>query len=437
VRRRAVMAVLAVVLAGCTAGGGTEAPAPQAAKPTGSVTFWHFFVDREEKAIQEVVKDFEAKNPGVTVEVKGGQDDEKMRQAIAAGQGPDVGLSYSTDIVGNFCETGAWRDLKSYVDRDKVDLNVLLPVVRSYTEYNGKRCSMPMLADAYGLYYNKKLLAEAGYSAPPKTLSELEEMTKKLTKTKANGNIERAGFVPLFSYYENTPGHWAPAYGSTWLKEDGTSNIGSDPTWKDMLTWQKKFTDQYGYDKLNKFSAGKGEEFSAANDFHTGRVAMNIDGEYRIAFLKAQSPDLDFGTAPIPVPDNQADRYGGGYITGNIMGISKGSKNPEAAWALIKYLTLDTDALVKLANGLKNVPTTQAALSSPSLEVDANFKVFIDMLQHPASMTSPSTRNGAAYQNTFSEWAEKWSSGKVTDLNGELGKLDEDINNQLKLGAAP
>ena len=77
------------------------------------MTFWHFFVDREAETIQAVVKDFEAKNPGVTVKVTGGQDDDKMRQAISAGKGPDVGLSYSTDIVGNFCQTGAWRNLAS------------------------------------------------------------------------------------------------------------------------------------------------------------------------------------------------------------------------------------------------------------------------------------------------------------------------------------
>ena len=61
------------------------------------------------------------------------------------------------------------------IERDKVDIDQLLPIVRSYTEYNGTRCSMPMLADTYGLYYNKKMLAAAGYDAPPKTLSELED----------------------------------------------------------------------------------------------------------------------------------------------------------------------------------------------------------------------------------------------------------------------
>ncbi len=168
------LVVAALALSGCgSSDDSSSQAAPKASKPKGEITFWHFFTDREAEAIQAVVKDFEAANPGVTVVVKGGQDDEKMRQAIAAGKGPDVGLSYSTDIVGKFCSTGAWRDLGPCIERDKVDINQLLPIVRGYTEYNGTRCSMPMLADTYGLYYNKKMLAAAGYDAPPKTLSEL------------------------------------------------------------------------------------------------------------------------------------------------------------------------------------------------------------------------------------------------------------------------
>jgi multiple sugar transport system substrate-binding protein len=441
VKRLAVAAV--AVLALVTACGGANEPkkedkAPEATKPTGAVTFWHFFTDREAKAIEAVVKDFEAKNPGVTVTVKGGQDDEKMKQAIAAGKGPDVGLSYSTDIVGAFCTSGAWRDLASWIDRDEVDLDKLLPIVRSYTEYNGKRCAMPMLADTYGLYYNKKLLAEAGFSAPPKTFSELETMALKLTKKRADGSIDVAGFVPLVPFYENTPAHFAPLFGAKWLKDDGTSNIGSDPAWKEMLTWQKGLLDKTGgFKAWQKFDAAKGEEFSADNSFQKGKIALHVDGEYRMAFVRAQAPGIEFGTAPLPVPDDQADRYGAGYVTGNVMGISKGSKNPEAAWALIKYLTLDTGAIVKLSNGLKNVPTTQEALKSPQLEVDENFKTFIDILQHKDSGTSPSTANGAVYQNQFQEFINSWQQGKVPDLDAGLKQQDETINKALKLGQAP
>jgi multiple sugar transport system substrate-binding protein len=438
--RLAVALVVAAALALTACGSGSEdaaAPPPKGGKPAGNITFWHFFTDREEEAIQGVVDDFEAANPDVHVTVKGGQDDEKMRQAIAAGKGPDVGLSYSTDIVGNFCTTGAWIDLAPWIARDKIDLDALLPIVRSYTEYDGKRCSMPMLADAYGLYYNKTLLQAAGYDAPPRTLSELDEMTVKLTSKKPDGSIDVAGFVPLLDFYENTSAHIAPSFGATWLTDDGKSNVGTDPDWKAMLEWQKSLADQIGPKELQRFNAGKGEEFSADNAFQTGKVAMMVDGEYRIAFIRDQSPDIDFGTAPFPVPDDQADRYGAGYVTGNIMGISKGSKNPEAAWALIKYLTLDDDAIIKLANGIKNVPTTQAALTSPDLEVDDQFKTFLDIFQNPGTETSPSTANGAVYQTQFDDFVQKWQRGQVDDLEAGLAQVDEEIDKALELGQAP
>ena len=142
-----------------------------------------------------------------------------------------------------------------------------------------------------------------------------------------------------------------------------------------------------GYDKLNKFSSGLGQEFSADNALQTGQVAMTIDGEWRTAFIKDQTPDFDYGTAPFPTSDPAI--FGGGYITGNIAGIAKGSQNPELAWALLKYLSTDTDAIVKLSNGLKNVPTTKAALASPDLEVSDQFKTFLDIAGSGLTRTTP------------------------------------------------
>ena len=354
-----------------------------------------------------------------------------MIQAIGAGTGPDVGLSYSTDIVGKFCSTGAWLDLKPYIDRDKIDLNQFPDTVRSYTEYRDKRCSMPFLADTYGFYFNKAHLTEAGLSAPPKSLTELTDMAKKLTKRAADGTIERAGFLPLWGFYEFSPSHFAPVAGAKWLKDDGTSAIGTDPAWVDVLNWQKDLVDWYGYDNLEKFRASLGDEWSADHAFHKGQVSMMIDGEYRIAFLRDQAPDVDFGTAPMPT--FKADRYGAGYVTGNVIGVSKNAKNPEAAWALIRYLTTDTAPIVKLANGIKNVPTTKAALASPDLEVDPAFKTFLDIFAHPMTTTTPPSAVGPAYQETFSQFCQEWQSGSKTDLNAGLTDVDNQVNQLIKL----
>jgi multiple sugar transport system substrate-binding protein len=435
----AAAAGLALLATGCSSSGDTAtAPSSSApAKLTGTVTFWHFFTDREAKAIQSAVDAFTAANPGVKVDVKSGQDDEKTIQAIAAGQPIDVVLSYSTDQIGKFCSTGAWKDLTPYVERDKVDLNQIPSVVRDYTQFEGKRCSMPALSDTYGLYYNKKLLADAGYTAPPKTLSELTAMAEKITKRDGAGAIQVAGFVPSFGFYENAPAHFAPSFGATWFNSDGKSNIGTDPGWAAMMTWQKQLVDFYGYDKLQRFTAGLGQEFSADNAFEKGKVAMMIDGEYRNAFIKAEAPSLDYGTAPFPSADDKTSLYGGGYVTGNVIGIGRGSQNPEAAWALIKYLSTDTKTVVALSNGIKNVPTWTPALQSPDLVKDATYAPFLDIFANANSSTTPTTASGKAYQDTLGTFVEKWQAGKVSDLKAGLTQVDQQINDQLALGAAP
>jgi multiple sugar transport system substrate-binding protein len=223
----------------------------------------------------------------------------------------------------------------------------------------------------------------------------------------------------------------APMVGANWLTADGKSAIGADANWPTLLKWQKELVDWYGYKNLQKFQSGLGDEFSADNAFQKGKVAINIDGEYRIAFIRDQTPNLQFGTAPVPTVD--PSRYGSGYLTGNVIGVSKNSKNPEAAWALIKYLTTDTGALVKLANGIKNVPTTTDALASPQLQVDPEFKVFLDIFNHPMSSTTPASAAGPAYQETFGQFVDKWQSGKVPDLTAGLSDVDKQINNVLQL----
>src|SRR3954471_7511949 len=170
-----------LLAAACTPAPKENKIADPGTQVSGTVELWHFFTEREAAAIDTVVKDFQSTHPNITVTVKSGQDDSKVTQAIGAGSGPDVGLSYSTDIVGKFCSSGAWVDLTRYLQRDKVDLNKLNATTRQYTEFDGNRCAMPFLADAYGLFYNKDLFAKAGIAGPPKTLDELSADAKKLT----------------------------------------------------------------------------------------------------------------------------------------------------------------------------------------------------------------------------------------------------------------
>jgi multiple sugar transport system substrate-binding protein len=288
-----------------------------------------------------------------------------------------------------------------------------------------------MLADVYGLYYNEDMLAKAGLSGPPKTMSELLDYAKKLTVRNPDGSLKVVGIDPLDGFYENAAAHWGPSWGADWTDDSGKSSLSSNPGWAKMLQWQKELIDWYGYDDLVRWQNTAGDEFSPQNAFEKGKLAMNVDGEWRVAFIKAEAADLPFRTAPMPVDDTQPDLYGSGYTTGSIVGIPKTSKHPDEAWELLKYLATDTGALVKMTNGIRNVPTTSDALKSSEIEPDENFQVFLDIFGHPETRTTPITVVGAANQELFDAFVTKWQAGKVSDLQAGLANVDEQIDAQL------
>jgi multiple sugar transport system substrate-binding protein len=320
--------------------------------------------------------------------------------------------------------------------RDHVNASIFPAAARYYTQYNGKRCALPMLADVYGLYYNKTLLKKAHIARPPRTIAELTADAKKLTKRGKGGSLKVVGFNPYLGWYENAEAHYGPAFGAKWVDAKGQSILSKDPSWQRFLRWEKKLVDWYGYSNLVRFNAGSGDEFSASNAFERGKVAMHLDGEWRVSFLRKEHPELKYGVVPFPVDDAKKQLYGGGYTTGSIIGIPRNSHHKDEAWALLKYLATDTRAEAMLSNGILNVPTTSAAAHSKLLKPNPKFAVFIRIFNNPHTMTTPVTPIGAANQNLFAAFTQKWQAGHAKDLVGGLRKVDSQVNAQLKQAGA-
>jgi multiple sugar transport system substrate-binding protein len=437
-RRVSILVVAALAVAACGGGGGNKKQAaqgsPQSHQPV-TITLWHGFTEREAGVVKKAVAAFHASHPWITVKSVGGVNDDKIIAAIRGGNAPDVAQSFTADNTGLFCSSGGWIDLAPYMKRDGISADQFPKAVQDYTQFQGKRCSLPMLADTYGLYYNKALFKRAGIAAPPKTMSELTADAKKLTVSNPDGTLKVVGFDPAQGFYENAPAHYGPLFDAQWVDSSNKSTISTSPGWKDFMNWQKGLIDAYGYDKLVRWQAGAGDEFSAQNAFERGKLAMEIDGEYRTAFLKAEHPDLDYGTAPMPVADNRPELYGAGYVTGNIIGIPKESAHKDAAWELVKYLTTNEHALAILANGLRNVPTTTSSLKSSELVPDPKFKVFLDIFANPKTATTPITAAGSANQELFQNYVVKWQAGKGGDLQSGLQKVDKQIDAQIASSA--
>jgi len=295
-------------------------------------------------------------------------------------------------------------------------MSMFTPATRYYTQFGGKQCALPLLADVHGLYYNKALFKKAGIAGPPKTLSELAADAKKLTQRNPDGSIKVAGFVPLSGFYVGNTGDmslYSAPIGGKYFDAKGKSNLSRDPAWASLLHWQKSLINWYGYKNLVKFTAGAGQEFSASNAF------------------EAEHPTLNYGTAPMPVDDAHQNLYGAGSVNGTIIGIPKGGHNVDKAWELVKYLTTNTHALAKFSNGIRNVPSTAASTTSKELDPDPHFATFLKIFTNPHSATVPITAAGTQYATLITSFTQKWAGGKVKDLKAGLAKLDKDIDNQL------
>ena len=136
----------------------------------------------------------------------------------------------------NLSELGI--DLAPLLSSSKLSANAFPKTSQYITQYKGKRCALPLLADVYGLYYNKKLFKAAGITSPPKTWDEVTADAKKLTQKNPDGSIKVLGYNPLFTFYAgNAPDMsvYSTLFGGKYTNSAGKSILGTDPAWQRLL----------------------------------------------------------------------------------------------------------------------------------------------------------------------------------------------------------
>jgi multiple sugar transport system substrate-binding protein len=434
-------AATALIAAACTAGGGgntAQTVNPSVSHAPVTLTVWDYYTERELTQLKDVLDQFHQKFPWITLNIVPGKSFNDYVRGINSGQSIDVAIDAGPDNVGKYCSSGAFRDLAPDLQASGVDLaKTFPPAALKYTSYNGVQCTLPLLTDAYGLYYNKAMFAKANISAPPKTLTEFSDDVHKLTQFNPDGSIKVAGFVPLSSFYENPNLFDGLAWGATWYQSNGQSAFATDPKWGEMLQWQKQLVDFLGYQNLSKLFAqigGPNSEWSSAQAFETGKVAMLYDGEWRNASILADKAKISYGTAPFPTADDMSSIYGAGRVGGTVVGIPRTVQHPAEAWELVRFLTTDTNALTTLANELQNVPSTYDSLKDPVLANNPLFNPFLGIFSNPNSHFYQLNPAGTAAPDALTAFQDKWEAGSVPDLQAGLQQLANSVDQQLQLG---
>lgn len=439
-RMIALFAVSALIVSGQAAFMGASHAAPR------TVTVWSPFSGDGLAIWDAAIARFEKTHPAINVVSVGSVDMAKSLAAINAGTGPDISVANGAGNVGWFCSTGAWQNLNKNIASKTVGLDVksIFPAsVLSSTISVGNRCALPFAAEVVGMYYNKDMLAKAGFTKPPTTVEELTAYSKKLTTFDSAGNIKTAGFVPWVGY-NNPYGFGAQdlgfMFGAHWYSPNGAPAFGTDPLWAKAFNWQKTFiTDVFGggnftlgKSRLLKFTAGAGDEWGGDSDFMTGKTAMWIVAQWMAGAYcdntgnwvlnPCNHPYINFGVAPTPVlAAMKSTNYGAGRFSAQPMGISKGSKNPTDAWEVLKFLATDTKLQIDYSNWGTSIPATKAALASKDLVYPAVYKTFFDIVAHPRSGYHPLMPTGEHLDEVeLDDLMAGWQAGSVTNLSDAL-----------------
>ena len=319
------------VLAGLASSAAVFATASNAVE----IEYWQYFFDARVTAMEQLIENFEAANPDITVKMTTfpyADYRTKVAAAIPAGEGPDV-VQLFYGWLTDYIDAELIQPLPE-AEFPAADIDAsFFPMVQAM-KVDGQYYALPTAVRSLALFYNERLFEEAGIDGPPATLDELVEDAKKLTKKDGAGNITQVGLTTGMTAQDH---HW--------FREVLIRQFGGEP-YKDNYRTVNYNTEaglkalQY-YADLEKThevtSSGFMDEPQAA--FKAGRAGMHIDGSFRIGSL-ADIRGLKWGVAELPVgPDGTASNYSSYWV--NAITTKAEGEARDAAVKFMQYVTSD------------------------------------------------------------------------------------------------
>lgn len=339
-------------------------PAPAVTGGRTKINFAWPFAATTQAFQEELAKRFMEQNKSIEVEVEiipQAQVLPKLTTAFSAGAGPDA-VAIATGWTAQFASAGWLENLEERLKSSGLDNDLLPTSMVQARVYKNTAYSAGFLLDAYALYYNKQLFADAGLAEAPKTLDEFSQHAKKVTDPAKN----------RFGYYLLGGSGWAFAQWSTWMLASG--GVGANNTLFDAggkcvlneprrVAGLERWLAMYKEDKVSPSASATATFNDASNAFNAGQVGMVMGWMGYIANFSGGLGGDKFGVALPPAgPAGQFFYYGGnGYA------LNAQSKNKEAAWEYVKFLlTPEVNALVNQTWGA--IPANSKALNQDWLK---------------------------------------------------------------------
>jgi multiple sugar transport system substrate-binding protein len=283
----------------------------------------------EQELLTQTLDEFRKANPNIQVkhEVIPDQYMDVIKTRLIGGEAPDVFYLDSSEAPG-IASTGVLEPLDGYVTNEFDVADFEQPLLNAF-KWEGKTYGFPKDYSTLAMFYNKKMFADVGIPAPPKTWEEFLDAAKQLTKdTNGDGKVDQYGFAAAPELARQF--YMAKAFGGNVVDENGNAVFASPEALKGL----QLIIDQHLVDKTSaqpsEVGAGWGGEM-----FGQGKSAMVFEGNWAIPYLQNNFKDTDFGTAELPTVNGKQGTMA--FTVAYVM--NKESKQKEAAWKLISYLT--------------------------------------------------------------------------------------------------
>lgn len=392
------------------------------------IRFWNGFTGPDGRTMLALVQRFNQQNPDVQVimqRMEWGTYYNKLFVAGLGGRSPEVFVVH-TDSLRRFVGAGLVKPVDDELAAAKFDVEDIDPNVWAAVKHDGRHYAVPLDVHLLGMYYNRKLFAEAGIAAPPTNRAEFLDALRKLKKDANNdGRPEQWGFV--FTWMRTNCYTLIRQNGGDVLERDGSRPTLSEDKAVEAI--------KFASDLIRKEQLAPGpENFDAWIGFRQGKVGIVFEGIYMLPELQRQT-DLDFGAAPLPALFDQPAAWGNSHnlcLRSDLSG-----KDLAASMRFVKFLS--DNSLDWSAGG--QVPVRRSLRESSAFKIEARFaaqREFAKQIPYAAYMPSvPFVFEYMVEYELAIEQSLRGSVAPATALIKAAARIERIIERYRNAGALP
>ena len=384
----------------------------QGAYAAQTVDFWYHLDNPENtKLLEELVKDFEAKNPDIKIKAQNipwNSYFDKLYTSIIGNQAPDVAMT-RLSLQPQLIEMDAIEPLDARLEKWPGKADLADNILNINKAADGKHYYLPIHYVVIYLYYRADLFDKAGLK-PPATCEEFLAAAQKLTvPASANNGVEQYGFGMRGG--KGGQDNWGPfVLPKVKFEKGGFSGA-------EAIAANGWYIDLFRKHKVAPPSAPNDGFNEILSTFKSGRTAMIF---HHIGSSKTIDEALGDKVSAVPVPT----ACGGGrwtYFGDESTVMFKKSKVKDAAWKWMTFLS-EGENNVKFTQATGQVTVTKSGADKMSF-APRFMKATVESLPFAGSL--PAVPETADFLTTA--WPVNMQRALIGELNSEqmMKELDK------------